>query len=174
MSGLVHIYCGDGKGKTTAALGLAVRCAGWQKRVLVAQLMKQDNSGERRILEQLPQVTLWQTYPSAKFSFRMTDAEKQAAAEWYTAQFRKIAETVQHGAYAMLVLDELLSCITCGFLPEQLVLDFLENRPEALEVVITGRDPSAALLERADYVTEMTLRKHPYEKGISARKEIEY
>ena len=156
MSGLVHIYCGDGKGKTTAAMGLAVRCAGWQKRVLVAQLMKQDNSGERRILEQLPQVTLWQTYPSAKFSFRMTDAEKQAAAEWYTAQFRKIAETVQHGAYAMLVLD------------------FLENRPEALEVVITGRDPSAALLERADYVTEMTLRKHPYEKGISARKGIEY
>ena len=161
MSGLVHIYCGDGKGKTTAAMGLAVRCAGWQKRVLVAQLMKQDNSGERRILEQLPQVTLWQTYPSAKFSFRMTDAEKQAAAEWYTAQFRKIAETVH-------------SCITCGFLPEQLVLDFLENRPEALEVVITGRDPSAALLERADYVTEMTLRKHPYEKGISARKGIEY
>lgn len=64
---------------------------------------------------------------SAKFSFRMTDAEKQAAAEWYTAQLRKIAETVQHGAYAMLVLDELLSCITCGFLPEQLVLDFLEK-----------------------------------------------
>ena len=55
MSGLVHIYCGGGKGKTTAAMGLAVRCAGWQKRVLVAQLMKQDNSGERRILEQLPQ-----------------------------------------------------------------------------------------------------------------------
>ena len=173
MSGLVHIYCGDGKGKTTAAMGLAVRCAGWQKRVLVAQLMKQDNSGERRILEQLPQVTLWQTIPAQSFR-RMTDAEKQAAAEWYTAQFRKIAETVQHGAYAMLVLDELLSCITCGFLPEQLVLDFLENRPEALEVVITGRDPSAALLERADYVTEMTLRKHPYEKGISARKGIEY
>ena len=74
----------------------------------------------------------------------------------------------------MLVLDELLSCITCGFLPEQIVLDFLENRPETLEVVITGRDPSAALLERADYVTEMTLRKHPYEKGISARKGIEY
>ena len=146
MSGLVHIYCGDGKGKTTAAMGLAVRCAGWQERVLVAQLMKQDNSGERRILEQLPQVTLWQTYPSAKFSFRMTDAEKQAAAEWYTAQFRKIAETLQHGAYAMLVLDELLSCITCGFLPEQLVLDFLENRPEALEVVITGRDRKSTRL----------------------------
>ena len=174
MSGLVHIYCGDGKGKTTAAMGLAVRCAGWQKRVLVAQLMKQDNSGERRILEQLPQVTLWQTYPSAKFSFRMTDAEKQAAAEWYTAQFRKIAETVQHGAYAMLELDQMHACTTCGCLQEQLVLDFLENRPEALEVVITGRDPSAALLERADYVTEMTLRKHPYEKGIFARKGIEY
>ncbi|MFR6496163.1 MAG: cob(I)yrinic acid a,c-diamide adenosyltransferase [Ruminococcus sp.] len=106
-----------------------------------------------------------------KFSFRMTDAEKQAAAEWYTAQFRKIAETVQHGAYAMLVLDELLSCITCGFLPEQLVLDFLENRPEALEVVITGRDPSAALLERADYVTEMTLGNIPMKRASPHEKE---
>ena len=77
MSGLVHLYCGDGKGKTTAAMGLAVRCAGWQERVLVVQLMKQDNSGERRILEQLPQVTLWETYPDAKFSFRMTPAERQ-------------------------------------------------------------------------------------------------
>ena len=59
MSGLVHLYCGDGKGKTTAAMGRAVRCAGWQERVLVVQLMKQDNSGERRIMEPLPQVTKW-------------------------------------------------------------------------------------------------------------------
>lgn len=174
MSGLVHVYCGDGKGKTTAAMGLALRCAGWQKAVLVAQFMKQDHSGERRILEQLPQVTLWETYPSAKFSFRMTAEEKQAAAAWYRMQFREIVNTIQQGSFRLLVLDELLSCISCGFLPEQEVLDFVESRPEELEVVITGRNPSPALLERADYVTEMLPRKHPYEKGISARKGIEY
>lgn len=174
MSGLVHVYCGDGKGKTTAAMGLAMRCAGWQKAVLVAQFMKQDHSGERRVLEQLPQVTLWETYPSAKFSFRMTAEEKQAAAAWYQMQFREIVNTVQQGSFRLLVLDELLSCISCGFLPEQDVLSFISSRPEELEVVITGRNPSPALLEQADYVTEMTLRKHPYEKGIAARKGIEY
>mgnify|MGYP002228941647 CR=1 FL=1 len=77
--------------------------------------MKQDNSGERRILEQLPQVTLWETYPDAKFSFRMTPAEKAEAARWYTGQFRRITEAVQGGTYRMLILDELLSCISCGF-----------------------------------------------------------
>ena len=174
MSGLVHLYCADGKGKTTAAMGLAVRCAGWQERVLVVQLMKQDNSGERRILEQLPQVTLWETYPDAKFSFRMTLAEKAEAAHWYTGQFRRITEAVHGGTYRMLILDELLSCISCGFLPEETVLAFLDSRPENLEVVMTGRNPSPALAERADYLTEMCLRKHPYEEGISARKGIEY
>lgn len=100
MSGLVHLYCGDGKGKTTAAMGLAVRCAGWQERVLVVQLMKQGNSGERRILEQLPQVTLWETYPDAKFSFRMTPAEKAEAARWYTGQFRRITGQCRAGRIA--------------------------------------------------------------------------
>ena len=74
----------------------------------------------------------------------------------------------------MLILDELLSCISCGFLPEEMVLAFLDSRPENLEVVMTGRNPSPALAERADYLTEMCLRKHPYEAGISARKGIEY
>lgn len=74
----------------------------------------------------------------------------------------------------MLILDELLSCISCGFLPEETVLAFLDSRPENLEVVMTGRNPSPALAERADYLTEMCLRKHPYEAGISARKGIEY
>ena len=117
---------------------------------------------------------MWETYPDAKFSFRMTLAEKAEAAHWYTGQFRRITEAVQGGTYRMLILDELLSCISCGFLPEETVLAFLDSRPENLEVVMTGRNPSPALAERADYLTEMCLRKHPYEEGISARKGIEY
>lgn len=76
MYGLIHIYCGEGKGKTTAAMGLAVRCAGQNGTVLVVQFMKQDTSGERKALHMLPGVHLWETYPSAKFSFQMTEAEK--------------------------------------------------------------------------------------------------
>ena len=174
MSGLVHIYCGDGKGKTTAAMGLAVRCAGWQKRVLVAQLMKQDNSGERRILEQLPQVTLWQTYPSAKFSFRMTDAEKRETADALTRTFDAATGFAVREHARLLVLDEVCAAISCGFLDEKTVVKFLETKPETLEVVLTGRGPSEALQAHADYITEMKMQRHPFEKGIAAREGIEF
>lgn len=174
MYGLVHVYCGDGKGKTTAAMGLALRCVGCGGSVLVMQMMKQDNSGERRMLEQMQKVTLWKTFPDAKFSFQMNEQERQLAAAWYTGQFQGIVQTVHTGAYQLLILDELLSCISCGFLPEESVLDFLDSRPSELEIVITGRNPSAVMLERADYVTEMIKRKHPFDVGTPARKGIEY
>lgn len=174
MVGLVHIYCGTGKGKTTAAMGLALRCAGYGGRVLLMQFMKRDNSGERRILAQLPQVTLWETYPAAKFSFQMNATECAQAAAWYTAQFQQIVKVIQQGGYRMLVLDELLSCIRCGFLDESLVVNFLQQKPEELEVVITGRDLSEKLVTQADYVTEMTKWKHPYDQGIPARQGVEF
>ena len=74
----------------------------------------------------------------------------------------------------MLILDEVFSCISCGFLPESALLAFLEHRPPHLEVVMTGRNPGAVFVERADYVTEMVCRKHPYQKGIAARRGVEY
>lgn len=174
MYGLIHIYCGEGKGKTTAAMGLAVRCAGQNGTVLVVQFMKQDTSGERKALHMLPGVHLWETYPSAKFSFQMTDAEKNAAAAWYQTMFQQLAEAVETGSVQMLILDEVFSCISCGFLPESALLAFLEHRPPHLEVVMTGRNPGAVFVERADYVTEMVCRKHPYQKGIAARRGVEY
>lgn len=174
MYGLMHIYYGEGKGKTTASMGLALRCAGCGGKVLIMQCMKRDNSGERYVLERLSQITLWKTYPFVKFSFQMDVLEKQQAKTWYTKQFLEIVEIVQTGAYQMLVMDELLSCIRCGFLEESLVLSFLNQKPKELEVVITGRDPSEKLLEKADYVTEMVKRKHPYDKGIVARRGVEF
>ncbi len=174
MQGLLHIYCGDGKGKTTAAMGLALRCAGYDNNVLVAQFMKQANSGERLILQNVPNVTLWQTYPAAKFSFHMNAEEKMAAAAWYSTEFQKIVETVQNQPIRLLILDEVISCVRCGFLPEQKLLEFLDTRPLSLEVVLTGRNPTEAMQKRADYVTEMRKQKHPYEKGISARQGIEF
>lgn len=174
MAGMVHLYCGDGKGKTTAAMGLAMRCAGWGEKVLVMQLMKRDNSGERRILEQFSQVTLWETYPDAEFSFRMNEARRQAASAWYVAEFQKMMRLVQNGTYRLVLLDEVISCISVGFLPEEMVLDFLDKRPPMTEVVITGRNPGEALLKRADYITEMVKQKHPFDVEIAARKGIEF
>ena len=104
----------------------------------------------------------------------MTDAEKNAAAAWYQTMFQQLAEAVEKGSVQMLILDEVFSCISCGFLPESALLAFLEYRPPHLEVVMTGRNPGAVFVERADYVTEMVCRKHPYQKGIAARRGVEY
>ena len=172
--GLIHIYCGDGKGKTTAAVGLAVRYAGAGGSVLFYQFMKPETSSERPILSQIPQITVLSGYTISKFSFRMTAQEKADAAVGYQQQFAEIVQLVQQKKYGMLILDEIMSCISCGFLPLKTVLRFLQTKPPELEVVLTGRNPDAQLLELADYVSEICSRKHPYERGISARKGIEF
>ena len=104
----------------------------------------------------------------------MTAQEKADAAVGYQQQFAEIVQLVQQKKYGMLILDEIMSCISCGFLPLETVLQFLQTKPPELEVVLTGRNPDAQLLELADYVSEICSRKHPYERGISARKGIEF
>ena len=173
-NGLIHIYCGDGKGKTTCAVGLMVRCAGQGGRVLCFQFLKKDTSGERRILEQLDKVTLMSCYDKVKFTSKMNEEEKQEAKAFYQNSFRQIVELVGQQEYDLLVLDEIMAAISVGFLDEREVVCFLKNKPKTLEVVMTGRNPGEELLALADYVTEMKLRRHPYEKGISARRMIEW
>lgn len=171
--GLLHLYCGDGKGKTTAAMGLAARCAGRGNKVVIAQFLKDGTSGECRALAKLDGVTLLAANPCGKFSFQMTEEEKRqtaaAAARTFTAA---CGFAVREGA-RLLVLDEVCAAISCGFLDENAVLDFLDGRPEGMEVVLTGRDPSERLQARADYITEMVKRRHPFDKGVPARKGIE-
>lgn len=172
--GLVHIYCGDGKGKTTSAVGLAVRCAGSGSRVLFYQFMKPETSSERKVLKQIPEVTVLSGYTISKFSFAMTDEEKAEAAVGYQKQFADIVQLLEKGEYQMVILDEIMSCINCGFLPLEAVLDWLKNRPDGLEVVMTGRDPAPCLVECADYVSEVQKQKHPFDHGVRARKGIEF
>ena len=159
MTGLIHLYCGGGKGKTTAAVGLTVRCAGRGNKVVFAQFLKDGTSGECRVLAKLPDVTVMAANPVGKFSFRMTDAATGFAVR-------------EHAR--LLVLDEVCAAISCGFLDEKTVVKFLETKPETLEVVLTGRGPSEALQAHADYITEMKMQRHPFEKGIAAREGIEF
>ncbi len=168
----IHLYCGDGKGKTTAAVGLSVRFAAGGGSVLFCQFMKDNTSGERTVLAEIPHITVYAGYAMPKFSFQMTDMEKTQAASAYQNQLADVFRDCQH--YGMVVLDEVCTCISCGFLPAEQVLTFLKNRPSQTEIVLTGRNPDSRLLYYADYVSEIVCRKHPYEKGVPARKGIEF
>lgn len=170
-AGLIHVYCGDGKGKTTAAAGLAARCAGSGGRVLFFQFLKDNSSGERKSLAAAG-VTLIDGAERAKFVWSMTEDEKRGAADFYGGKFKELTELAPE--YDMLVMDEIFPAVRYGFVPIEAILAFLENKPQGLEVVMTGREPDERLLNKADYVSEIKKRAHPYDKGIKARKMIEY
>lgn len=160
-SGLVHLYCGDGKGKTTAAVGLAVRHSGRGGKVVFAQFLKDGTSGECRVLAKLG-VTVLAANPVGKFSFRMTEEEKAETAAALGRTFDAATGFAVRERATLLVLDEVCAAVNCGFLPEKTLTEFLESRPDSLEVVLTGRDPSENLQVHADYITEMKKTAAPF------------
>ena len=171
--GLIHLYCGDGKGKTTAAAGLSLRAAGAGKRVPFVQFFKNGNSSEVKALRQMETVrTLHSAIPHHRFS-KMGEQERIRAQDDY----RRLLEDALAAAREdvdLLVLDEVISACNHEIVSEEALLEFLRTKPEGLEVVLNGRDPSDALLSLADYVTEMRKIKHPYDRGVRARRGIEF
>lgn len=172
MPGLVHIYCGEGKGKTTAAVGLAVRAAGAGKQVVFTQFFKDGSSSEIAVLRQIPHIRVMHCRTVPGFWRRMDDAQKARAAADYSRLFAEVREAAEDAD--LLILDEIVSACNHGAVPENAVTDFLLEKPEKLEVVLTGRSPSRAMLELADYVTEMRKEKHPFDRGIPGRRGIEF
>lgn len=190
--GLIHIYCGDGKGKTTAAIGAALRAAGRGKKVLIVRFLKSDDSGEVAAFSYVPGVTVLPCTKSFGFSWNMTEAERAEAREYYSCLFEhawnmaagkeikgsaeKQEETWGRDGrgWDMLILDEAMAACNQGFISEERLIQALSEKPDGMEVILTGRNPSAALLDQADYITEMTMKRHPYERGIRAREGIEY
>jgi cob(I)alamin adenosyltransferase len=171
MKGLVHIYCGDGKGKTTAAMGLALRAAGNGLKVLILQFLKSGSTGELISLAKLENVTVIRGKGGTKFVWNMNEDEKETALCVHTENLNKVMEHA--GDYDMLILDEALGACGCGLLDTQLLCRFLDERPDGMEVVLTGRNPAKDLMDRADYISEIKKIRHPYDKGIMARKGIE-
>lgn len=170
--GCVHIYCGDGKGKTTCLMGLTVRAAGRGKKILLHQFLKNDSSGERLIIDNLPGVTAMPGVKMDKFTFQMTEEELfelQAANDDMLEQIISLAPD-----YDMVVLDECIYAIDRGLLTEKPLLEFLRKRPYGLEVVLTGRNPSKELMAEADYISEIRKVKHPFDQGLSSREGIEF
>ena len=173
MKGLVHIYCGDGKGKSTAAVGLAVRCAGGGGHVFFASFLKDSRSGERTVLNCIENIVLMENPNEVKFYKFMNELEQNAYRNFCKRSFAAIVEKVQSGIYDMLILDEIIPSVNNGILAESELISLIDNRPNNLEIVLTGRNPSDLLSSKADYITEMKKIKHPFDMGIQARKFIE-
>lgn len=173
MKGLVHIYEGSGKGKTTAGVGLAVRCCGCGFPVVYSQFLKDGSTGELNILRQIPQMTVMVEEKHFPFSFLMTPEQKAEAKEHYTALFEKVTAYAADNQAKLLVMDEILDLCNAQLIDLKLVTAFLKNKPEQLEVVMTGRNPKPELVQLADYYTRMDKVKHPFDNGVPARTGIE-
>lgn len=169
-----HIYYGDGKGKTTAAIGLAVRAAGSKMKVLFVQFLKTEFAGERHILSHTENVTLTFCPLELKFTFDMDDKEKAQAAKIFKGIFDNAVTTALTEKYDMVVLDEVFEAINAHMLSESEVYEFITNAPSSMEIVMTGHNPPQKFMDCADYITEFKKIKHPYDRGITGRIGIEF
>ncbi len=167
---MIHVYYGNGKGKTTAAMGLAIRAAGHGRSVIVVQFLKNSPTGEEQSLAKFPNIRLLRGKAGG---FSMTDEEKAATKEIHNSNLKCACESVFGGTCELLVLDEGMDALRKGLLDEELLKKLIFTCTGA-EIVITGHQPVAWLLDSADYVTEMKKVKHPFDKGIGARQGIEY
>lgn len=175
--GLVQIYTGRGKGKTTAALGLAIRAAGRGNRVLFYQFLKPPSLhlGERVSIEKMDNIELgvlehtWDLKRSLHDEQTMSEM-RQAVGE----AMQELTTAAAERKYDVMILDEIVYCYSKGLTGLGDIKTLIESRDAHVEIVLTGRGADEALTELADLVTEMKAIKHPYEKGVKARKGIEY
>ena len=171
MTGLIQVYTGDGKGKTTAALGLALRAAGRNMKVLIVQFMKKWDYGELHSVKLIPNITL-ETFGTKEFIYK--GKVKKIDYEEAEKAFSFGIEGMKSGNYDIVIFDELNMALYYDLLDLEEVIKKLTEKPNNVEVVITGRRAPKEIIEIADLVTEMKEVKHPYQKGIKARIGIEY
>lgn len=169
---MIHIYCGNGKGKTTAAVGLAVRAAGSGKKVLFIQFFKNGVSSEMNALKKLENISV---LFEPKYYGRVSNMTKEESDEGKAAYSKLLLDGIRQAekeSADVVVLDEIISAYNHGFIGKESLLSFLDSTKA--EVVMTGREPAKELCQLADYITEMRKIKHPFDRGIMARKGIEF
>lgn len=169
-----HIYCGDGKGKTTAAVGLAVRAAGSGRKVFFVQFLKARPTGEIPVLDSIENITVIRAKSSQKFTYEMTEEELRALSEENTAVLDRAFQAASRGEADLLVLDEVITAVTTDVIAEEDLRKRVEAFEGDCELVMTGRSPERWMIDSADYVTDMEKIKHPYDRGIEAREGIEF
>ncbi len=170
--GLIIVHTGKGKGKSTAAMGLAIRAIGHGMKVGIIQFVKGVwETGERDVLDRFPDLVTIEAMGDG-FTWETQDRQrdiKAARAAWAAAR-----EMIAGGEYKMVILDELNIVLRYDYIGLDDVIETLKSKPQDLHVVITGRNAKAALIEAADLVTEMTLVKHPFRGGVKAQAGIEF
>ncbi|MCX7769880.1 MAG: cob(I)yrinic acid a,c-diamide adenosyltransferase [Proteobacteria bacterium] len=173
--GLIHVYTGEGKGKSTAAFGLVIRALGHKKKVAIFSFLKDSKTkyGEMEAFARLFPELIYIRFENASPLFDK-NVTMEGLKKSVDESFEKALEIIKEKNIELAVFDELNICMKYGYIDNNKVLDFLKNKPEELEVVITGRDAVEELINIADYVTEMRMIKHPYNRGIKARKGIEF
>ena len=165
---MLHLYWGDGKGKTTAAMGLALRALGHGRKVVIVQFLKDGTSGEMEPLRRLGAVVY--ACPNAKFTWLMNKEEKAAARRSDTAALRQALAQ----PWDLLVLDEACAAYETSLVDRELLRQAAARAEAGFEVVLTGRNPADWMQDAADYSTEMRACQHPYTKGVPAREGVEY
>lgn len=169
--GFVHIYCGDGKGKTTASIGLSIRASGSGMKVLFVQFFKNGNSSEIKNLNLIPNITCLHASDSYGRYVNMSDTQKTEAEKSYTQLLTEAIECSP--MFDMVIFDEIISTYSHNMIDKEQLLDFIKSNKD-LEIVMTGRNPSEELMRVADYISHIAKVKHPYDKGEKARKGIEF
>lgn len=170
MKGYLQVYTGEGKGKTTAALGLSLRAAGAGLKVYIGQFIKSGDYSEIKALKAFSDQITVEQFGKGRFIMGKPSPEDITAAQRGLKKFRSI---MADGIYDVVIMEEGNVAVSCGLFEEMDLLEIIESRPDHMELVITGRGASQAVIDRADLVTEMKAVKHYYEKGIQARVGIE-
>lgn len=171
--GLIHLYWGNGKGKTTAAMGLALRAIGNGRRVVIVQFLKGADTGEVPVLRRLG-AEIYRGKAGQKFVFQMNEAEKAAARALQNENLQAALAACAANPADLLILDEACAAWQLDMVDKDLLRRAVEEKPAAQELVLTGREPADWMRDAADYITEMHCCRHPYEKGIPARKGVEF
>ena len=166
----IHVYTGDGKGKTTASLGLILRAVGAGWRILLGQFLKHGEFSEIKALKKLGEQVTIRQYGSGRF-IKGRPSEKEI--EMAMAGLSEIMQVMEEGKYDLIVLDEINVAVHFGLIPLKSLMSLLERRPQDVELILTGRWAPKEIIERADLVTEVRMIKHYFSKGVPAREGIE-
>jgi len=173
VSGLIHVYTGDGKGKTTAAVGIAIRARSSGLRTLFAQFLKEKDSGsEISLLNSVGITTI--VFDAVKSPFFNPEIDTSFLRDEARDALSRLEEIFSENRFDLVVLDEFICLVRQGILSEEEAVEFLKKKPKTLEIVLTGTGVTDRLIDLADYVTFMKNIKHPYAKNMKARKGIEF
>jgi len=170
VMGYIHLYTGNGKGKTTASIGLAVRAAGAGRKVFIAQFVKRMHYAELDSLKRFPEIEIKQFGLDCFIKQKPTEKDIEAA----RVGLNEVTAAIRNNSYNIVILDEICIALFYNLFEVDEVLSLLKNKPEQMEIVLTGRYAPNELIEISDLVTEMKEIKHYYTKGVQAREGIEF